>query len=159
LTVLGEPIGQGSVSGFINPHTKRVVIQEAKKGEPRRRWKSWREAVRSEAQDAVDGDDVYPLDCPVVVRISFGLSKPKSYPKTKRTWPIKKRSGDIDKLERAVLDSLTGVVFVDDAQVVELWARKDWSPTPGAVIDIEEVLDGVLDYRAVGRTSGEVDAQ
>lgn len=139
--MLGLPVTQGSHSAFVNKATGRARIVEGGSTAARQRHRSWREAVRAEAQDAVEGDGRYPLTGAVVMRISFGLPKPQSAPKRKRTWPTKKRSGDIDKLERAVLDACDGVLYCDDAQVVELHARKDWATQPGAVIDIEEAAD------------------
>jgi Holliday junction resolvase RusA-like endonuclease len=43
---------------------------------------------------------------------------------------------DLDKLVRAILDSLTGVVWRDDAQVVDIVARKVYAETPGVDIAI-----------------------
>ena len=37
------------------------------------------------------------------------------------------------RLARAMLDGLTGIVFVDDAQVVELTARKCYGPAEARV--------------------------
>jgi hypothetical protein len=57
-----------------------------------------------------------------------GTVKP-SAPKYPATTP------DIDKLARALLDALTGVLVLDDKQVVELTCRKSWaeySPLPGS---------------------------
>lgn len=137
-TVLGVPITQGSKTAFVNKHTGRAIVTEGK-GAGQQRHKSWREAVRSEAQRAAEEQPGCPLEGPVIVRITFGLPKPQSAPKTKRTWPVKARSGDIDKLARSCLDAITSVVFADDSQVVELHVRKDWATQPGAVIDIEQI--------------------
>ena len=43
---------------------------------------------------------------------------------------------DIDKLARAVLDALTGIVWVDDDQVVELVCRKRWWVEGGVRIQV-----------------------
>ncbi len=43
---------------------------------------------------------------------------------------------DLDKLCRACLDSLTGIVWRDDSQVVRLEANKDYG-APGAMIWVE----------------------
>lgn len=59
----------------------------------------------------------------------FGKRKGKQYLKPSAPLqPISARLGDIDKLCRAVLDSLTSVVYHDDRQVVDLLARKRYLP-------------------------------
>lgn len=81
----------------------------------------WREAVRAETQRAVAG----PFDGPLQVQLHFWLPRPKSLAKTV-IHPAKRP--DIDKLARAVLDGLTaGGAWKDDAQVVQLAARKDYA--------------------------------
>lgn len=46
---------------------------------------------------------------------------------------------DLDNLSKAVLDSLNGLVFVDDNQVVILHITKNFSDTPGISVMIYEV--------------------
>jgi len=49
------------------------------------------------------------------------------------TLPVRRQTGDVDKLARLVLDALQNAgVLVDDAQVVELTARKAY-PSDGVV--------------------------
>lgn len=103
----------------------------------------WREAIRSTAVDAA-GPSWQPLDGPVRVLLHFALAKPASAPKTRRTWPIGARSGDVDKLARAVLDALTDAgVFVDDSRVVELIVSKDYVGgavhSPGCLIIVQPI--------------------
>ena len=56
--------------------------------------------------------------------------------------PTSKRTGDVDKLARALLDALTGIVYVDDSQVVTLNACKryaiDTGPQMAVTVQIEE---------------------
>lgn len=136
LVIIGTPKTQGSKSAVVIGGRARILEG---KGKGRTEHKAWRDAVASEARawQLEHGDGL--LTGPVVVRMMFGLQKPTSAPKTKRTWPIKARSGDIDKLQRSVLDSLTGTILADDSQVVAVRAEKDWSDPPGVVICIHEV--------------------
>jgi Holliday junction resolvase RusA-like endonuclease len=60
---------------------------------------------------------------PVRVEVDFYIAKGDSVPK-KRLYPSVKP--DADKLLRAVLDSLTGVGFHDDGQVVEIVGKKHY---------------------------------
>lgn len=64
------------------------------------------------------------FDGPVRVDVAFYVPRPRSLPRAVR-YPIRRGSGDADKLLRAILDGLTaGGVYGDDAQVVETSARK-----------------------------------
>jgi Holliday junction resolvase RusA-like endonuclease len=53
--------------------------------------------------------------------------------------PTSKRSGDLDNLCKAALDSLREIVFHDDSQVVELNARKVCSATPKTTLTIVDL--------------------
>lgn len=79
----------------------------------------WRKKVRNAAKAAMRtaSAKLFGPEIPVYVQMQFCFLRPKS---TDRVFPTVKP--DIDKLERAVLDSLTGVVFHDDSQVV--WVNK-----------------------------------
>lgn len=136
--VTGRPVTQGSKDGFVRGG--RAVLVDANKAT----LKPWREACRSTLIDAQP--KVWaPYAGPVKVTLRFFLRRPASAPKRRRTRPIKTRSGDIDKLARAVLDAATDAgVWVDDSQVVHLDAEKDWTPDdgpPGCLIIIEPVGD------------------
>jgi len=61
----------------------------------------------------------------VRVRVAFALPRPKSI--KARTIPHL-TAPDIDKLSRSVLDALSGVLYRDDSQVVELHATKYYAP-------------------------------
>ncbi|WP_375425973.1 RusA family crossover junction endodeoxyribonuclease [uncultured Friedmanniella sp.] len=85
-----------------------------------------------------------PLTGPISVEVTFTVPCPPSVKPERRLWPITRSSGDVDKLARLILDDLTGTVFVDDSQVVELTARKtyphspapDLTPAGGALIRV-----------------------
>lgn len=79
---------------------------------------AWRFAI-SEA--AAGSWDAHPIDGPVSMMIDFYLPRPASAPKA-RLYPD--RRPDIDKLARAVLDALTGIVFTDDSRVIGVQACK-----------------------------------
>jgi len=124
--VAGLPITQGSMKAFVIAGRARVTANNGSK------LQAWRHAIATEARRVYSG----PLiEGPVIVRVWFGLLKPASAPKKRRTWPIGARSGDVDKLGRSLLDALTGVIWCDDAQVIRLEVEKDWG-VPGARIEI-----------------------
>lgn len=131
--VLGDPMTQGSKSAFVRGG--RAVIVEGK-GPGKERHKSWREAVRSAAQEwwETNGEPA-PLDEPVVAEITVYLPRPASAPK-RVVVPYK--GLDVDKLARSILDSISGVLIRDDARVVDLHVGKRFAtdrPT-GAVVTV-----------------------
>ena len=152
ITVLGIPVTQGSKTAFVAGG--KAIMREKSSGAAHMRFVDWRQAVRSEAQRAIEGceaaignDWVDPdlhnayWSGPVLVECRFSLLRPASAPKTRRTWPIGARSGDVDKLARLILDALTGIVFADDSHVVELHVSKDYG-VPGVEIVVDAVTEG-----------------
>lgn len=133
-SVVGEPQTQGSKSAV--QRGGRAWVIEGGNSEKRRKHVDWRTAVADAARDANPGE---LLAGPVTVLLTFGMTRPASAPKRRRTWPINARSGDADKLARSVLDSLTGTILRDDAQVVRLLVIKDWADPPGVQVTIEEL--------------------
>jgi Holliday junction resolvase RusA-like endonuclease len=106
LTVFGRPQPQGSSRVFFVKKLGRSVITSANKN-----LKPWRQQISETAMTlrapVVDG--------PIAMGLRFYFQRPKSAPKS-RIYPTVKP--DTDKLIRAILDSLTGILYRDDAQVV-----------------------------------------
>lgn len=99
----------------------------------------WRNKVSTEASLAMHGGEApdsahrhLPNAGPVTVTLVFTQHRPSSHYRSGRNSRLLKDSApwypasapDIDKLTRAVLDSMTGIVFVDDGQVVDLRVSK-----------------------------------
>lgn len=137
--VEGTPKPQGSKKTFINHKTGKAVMVEAA-GDP---LKKWRKRVAEEASVHYFSEPVHsaselpsePFNKCVRVSLIFRLKRPKSHYRTGKFSDVLKeehvatRHGkrpDADKLARAVLDGLTGVVFVDDSQVFDLSVLKTW---------------------------------
>jgi len=121
--VYGTPVQQGSKTGFALKGTNRVRIvdQNHVKLAP------WREDVKNTAVKFM-GTPLM-LDEPVQVELHFSMPKPKSAPARSRTFP--RRTPDLDKLVRSILDALTDAgVWHDDAQVISLFAHKHY-PSEG----------------------------
>lgn len=116
--VAGTPVTQGSKKAFV-VKGRAVIVDDAD-----RELKSWREAVASEArrQSAF-------IDGPVAITCVFKLRKPASRPR--RDVVPQGRRNDIDKLLRAVMDALTGVLFTDDGDVVNASVGKRWASPDG----------------------------
>lgn len=121
--VPGTPRPQGSKRAFVAGG--RAVMTESSGA----KHKDWRAQVAHEAHEAYG--DTLLLAGPVTLDVTFVLLRPKSRPKSR---PMPDSAPDTSKLVRAVEDSLTGVVWRDDAQVVELLARKIYGDRPGARI-------------------------
>ena len=71
-----------------------------------------------------------PSEKLVSVELEFGIMIPKSWSKKKRKElnnTYCSNNSDIDNYIKAILDSLNGIVYVDDKQVVELFAKKIYS--------------------------------
>lgn len=120
--VRGVPQPKGSVRAFIQDG--HPIVTSTTKG-----LKSWQNAIAFVLQSAWDGP---PLDGAVSVELTFYLLRPASVPERRRPWPHVRP--DVDKLARAALDAMKGIVFRDDAQVCELVARKVYGKEAGVGI-------------------------
>lgn len=102
--VPGVPKPQGSKRSL----GRGIMVESCKTLKP------WRETVALVAHNAMEGRE--PLTGPISVYLDFVMPRPKATPKKEQPWATKRP--DIDKLARAVLDALTGVVIKDDSQVI-----------------------------------------
>jgi crossover junction endodeoxyribonuclease RusA len=141
IVVRGTPAPQGSKSFKGMTNAGRAILTESS-----RKVKPWRQDVKAAAEAWRDLAGVAPIDGPIVVRMTFTLPKPKSAPKTRRTYPM--RTPDLSKLARSTEDALTDAgIWTDDARVIgysKLWKAYpgedvDALDSPGAVIEIIEV--------------------
>lgn len=117
--VPGIPAPQGSAKAYVmhtgTGKTRAVVTHDNKHTMP------WRDRVSAFVRDAIGPGIVYPKG-PVYVQITFVMPRRASEPK--RRTSAHTRKPDADKLLRACLDSMTGLVFTDDAQVTSIVATK-----------------------------------
>jgi len=129
-TVLAIPRPQGSMRAWVPKGSTRAVLTSDNAG-----LKGWRNAVAVQAMTvAAAGQFVGP----VAMVVHFTLPRPDSLP---RRIVAHVRKPDLDKLLRSVGDALTGVLYRDDSQVVELHARKLYAPAgeaPKAEITVRD---------------------
>lgn len=128
--VPGTPAPQGSIRAVVHRTTGRAVAIKDNNAAQ----KSWRTDVGWYAAKASTGT---VHTGPVAVRVEFVMPRPKSAPK--RSTPAAIKRPDCDKLCRAVFDALSGVIYRDDSQVVDLHASKriaEIGETPGARIRV-----------------------
>lgn len=122
----GAPVPQGSMIGRQLPNGRIVVVPQTPAP-----LKAWRKAI-----GMIGGTTLPKLTGPVVVQLHFRLARGRTV-----TRDLPTVTPDLDKLSRAVLDALTGIAWEDDAQVVELHARKTYSDDgPGVWIRVGRVL-------------------
>lgn len=112
-TVSGQAKPKGSMRAFMPKGARYPILTSSNAS-----LKDWEQIVRHVAQDY---SDAYTTG-PVRIRLRFNLPRPKSL-SARVSRPHTKRP-DVDKLARAVLDALTGVLFKDDSQVYCLMATK-----------------------------------
>lgn len=136
IMLAGEAVSQGSMKtyGWKNKKTgkqvNRLTHSNKAKLDP------WREMVAVAAgQEVLTTPGWFKDDKEIgyVVQVIFYFAKPASAPKKRR---LMTRRPDLDKLFRAIGDSLTKVVYPDDSQLIEIRARKEYVPpdTPPYVI-------------------------
>ena len=128
--VYGTAAPQGS-----KRHVGNGVMLESSK-----RLRPWRQDVRFAALEKRPPD--WDMTTPMRIGLVFWFPRPATHYGTRNgisylkanapIEPVSARIGDIDKLQRAVFDALTGVAYLDDRQVVEVEARKAYLMGPDA---------------------------
>lgn len=142
-TVLGEPQPAGSKKAFVVPakgggRGRAVVTDANKKAKP------WQREVKQAASEAFSGE---LLRGPVALRLSFFRPRPKGHYGTGRNAAKVKDSApgfpttrpDALKLARAVEDALTGVIWADDAQIVDETLLKRYGEPARCEIEVREI--------------------
>lgn len=141
--VYGTPRPQGSMKALVSRSTGRAFMKYSDTTI------EWRRLVTAAVIEQCPGD---PFVGPVRLVMTFDLPRPKAHYRTgKRAGELKvsapvhpSTSPDTDKLARAIGDAITdaGCVWLDDAQVVELLARKryaDGGHVPGVEVKVVEL--------------------
>lgn len=129
------PQGSKSFKGRL-PNGRARMVESSKALGP------WRERVAL----AVHADKPPMMTGAVAASLEFVMPRPVSTPK-RRTPPAVKKP-DLDKLERAILDALTGIAFRDDSQVIDLHGRKrlaEIGETPGVHIELVDLSSPLPD--------------
>ena len=132
--VYGEPQGKGrprfsAVCGHVKTRTpEQTVIYE--------------NLVRTEYRS--QSGKRFPDDAMLDVRIFAYYSIPKSVSKKKRQAMLDKKvrptkKPDFDNIGKVICDSLNGIAYRDDAQIVDSMVRKIYSETPRVVVSITDI--------------------
>lgn len=132
--VYARPEPQGSARGFV-VNGRAIITTANKKLKPYRQ--ELTNTARTELENLNLERPMAAKHVPVSIILDLYFERPASIPK-KRTRIVVKP--DLDKICRSTLDSLTGILFADDAQVVEISARKHYGTPERAEISMT-ILD------------------
>ena len=136
--VPGIPKTAGSKRAFINKKTGRPIItDDCKTG------KDWKADIKAFALKVFKDN---PHRGPVIIEMRFIFGRPGYHYGIGRNAGTLKpqyalvqhtKKPDIDKLSRAVLDGLTGIIWHDDSQIYKKLCIKTYGGKPGVDIRIK----------------------
>lgn len=135
--VAGRPVQKGSKRAMVHPHTGRAMMLD----DNREKLRQWASDVKTAAAAACMAKFFQPLGDAVGVRIEFRIPRPKAHffagGKLRAGAPqFCGKRPDIDKLARATIDALSGIVFRDDSQIAVASLAKLYAERPGAEIEV-----------------------
>lgn len=142
---------QGSKTAGVSKKTGKAFVRDTAPN-----LKPWRVTVGGFASRAMPSD--WEKDGAFMVGIIFYFPRPDAHFNSKGLLKDKSRYKltipDVDKLERAILDSLTGIAYTNDNLVcatlpVKLWSEPD--KLPGALVSVVKlcgIADGLADALA-----------
>ena len=93
----------------------------------------WKDALEKHAMQAFDRE---PCVGPVIIQMVFQFPRPKSRSKSS----LMETRPDGDNLEKAVLDALNEIVYLDDKQVVQVTWEKTYGEVGHTRIRVFEAL-------------------
>jgi Holliday junction resolvase RusA-like endonuclease len=124
--VPGTPRTAGSKKAFAHPKTGRIIVTD----DAGQAGKDWRSDVRAQATEAMAGRA--PFTGPLRLEATFYVVRPRGHYGSGRNvlhvklsaprWPTTRP--DATKMLRAVEDAMTGLVYQDDAQIVQQMVEK-----------------------------------
>jgi crossover junction endodeoxyribonuclease RusA len=121
--VPGQALPKGSPDIAVHRKTGRRFVRESDE------LYLWQEAVGLVAGVAARRQGLQSLlDTAVALELNFVMPRKKSAPKGADCIQLAATKPDIDKLERAILDALQGVIYTQDSRVT--WVLKDMRAAP-----------------------------
>ena len=127
--VYGHAAPQGSSRAFVPKGWKRPIVTSTNP-----KLKPWRQQVSGAAASL--GEAMFEQHVPVRVSLDFFFTRPKSVSVKKR--PAMTSAPDVDKLQRGCFDALKGILIHDDAQIVDVRARKLYGDPERVEITVSE---------------------
>lgn len=142
-TVLGEPVSKGRPRArIVRPRSGKEFLTFYSPAET----VAYEEEIAWAAKGKMGGKA--PLNCPCEVVL-------RAYFKLPASWSTKRKKAalhgavshvtkpDLDNIIK-LLDSLNGIVFVDDNRVCRITAQKGYSLNPRLEIEIKEIVPTIL---------------
>jgi Holliday junction resolvase RusA-like endonuclease len=133
--IAGIPVAKGSMKAFINRKNGRPILTHTNAPEQ----KAWASSVAYAAQK----EGAKLTKDAIFLGLEFHMPRPKGHfnksglSKSAPMFHVKKP--DLDKLTRMIMDSLTGIVWEDDSQVVSVKAEKVYAKdSTGVLITIND---------------------
>jgi Holliday junction resolvase RusA-like endonuclease len=133
-TVPGQPVAKGRArfarrGNFVTTYTP----------EPTARYEN---LVKVAAAEAMKG--ATPMQGPIRLGVSILLQIPASWSKRKQAQALDgliaaTKKPDADNVLKAIKDGMNGVVYLDDAQAVEIQVMKRYAAVPGVSVVAEEL--------------------
>jgi crossover junction endodeoxyribonuclease RusA len=120
---------QGSKKAIPHKATGRIILIDVKS----RELKAFRLALGAIARGKVSEIPWAPVHVPLKVQLDCFFIRPESV-KNRRFPSVKP---DVDKAARSCLDAMTGIVYADDAQVVQLIATKNYGDREKVRVRVE----------------------
>lgn len=126
-----EPMGAVRMTGrgkWVKPNAQRYL--------------TYKKAIQSAISEQVIVNHREPTKNPVAVYITFFMPIPNSWSKRKKKLAPSVRhtkKPDIDNMVKGLFDSLNGIIWKDDNQVVICQAEKVYHHSPGIEFDVEEL--------------------
>jgi len=135
-TIPGAPIGKGRPrsriakgrdgKSFVSHYTPKATRQ-------------WEDKASQIARAAMTPRR--PFTGPVSVTLTINITPPNSWPQWRKTAALNgtvrpTSKPDIDNIAKAVKDALNGIVYADDAQIVQTIQRKQYAPFPGIHVQV-----------------------
>ena len=135
IVVPGAPIAKPRAKGFYNKKTEKMHHYYKNSGE----LKSFEQFIKVKASELFEN----PMTGPVCLSVHFLMPRPQSMMWKKREMPRTPNlhRPDADNMIKTVTDALIGIAYLDDGQITELHAWKEYhagDEGPKTIIRIEE---------------------
>ncbi len=143
IEVLGEPAPKGSMRAMLM--RGKPILVPGGTSTNQKKLRAWANAIKARVGEQL-GERSEPLyvEQPLRVSLLFKLPRPANHFGAKGLLPHAPAhpmacKDDVDKLARAVLDALTGVLYDDDGRIAVLQVEKQWGEPArqGVVITID----------------------
>lgn len=134
-TFIGAPQGKGRARAARTRFGVRMYTPE--------KTRSYEQAIRALAR--AEMGSLNPMSGPVWMMLRAVFEPPASWPEKKKQAALRgeirpTKKPDLDNVEKAWLDGLNGVAYLDDAQVVEKTSCKVYGPQALVVVSVMPLL-------------------